>query len=130
MFGKLALEPVEHCGGRHVKYIIAVIKPFKLDEVREALSGVGVAGMTVIAGELQQEIIPFDQADRATVLDDRYDKGVGLRLEPRVHLVTEGFEAGRGGPFGNGLDRRHTAENSLLPSDNAPAGFAEGLSWG
>ena len=30
-----------------VKYIIAVIKPFKLDEVREALAGVGVAGMTV-----------------------------------------------------------------------------------
>ncbi|HEU4821350.1 MAG TPA: P-II family nitrogen regulator [Qipengyuania sp.] len=30
-----------------MKYIIAVIKPFKLDEVREALSGMGVAGMTV-----------------------------------------------------------------------------------
>ncbi|MBL8656804.1 MAG: P-II family nitrogen regulator [Altererythrobacter sp.] len=30
-----------------MKYIIAVIKPFKLDEVREALSGVGVTGMTV-----------------------------------------------------------------------------------
>ena len=34
-------------GDADVKYIIAVIKPFKLDEVREALSGVGVAGMTV-----------------------------------------------------------------------------------
>ncbi|MCA0910297.1 P-II family nitrogen regulator [Qipengyuania gaetbuli] len=30
-----------------MKYIIAVIKPFKLDEVREALGGIGVAGMTV-----------------------------------------------------------------------------------
>jgi nitrogen regulatory protein P-II 2 len=30
-----------------VKYIIAVIKPFKLDEVREALGSIGVAGMTV-----------------------------------------------------------------------------------
>jgi nitrogen regulatory protein P-II 2 len=30
-----------------MKYIIAVIKPFKLDEVREALTGIGVAGMTV-----------------------------------------------------------------------------------
>jgi nitrogen regulatory protein P-II 2 len=27
--------------------IIAVIKPFKLDEVREALTGIGVHGMTV-----------------------------------------------------------------------------------
>lgn len=33
--------------GAAVKYIIAIIKPFKLDEVREALSAVGVAGMTV-----------------------------------------------------------------------------------
>jgi len=30
-----------------VKLVIAIIKPFKLDEVREALTGVGVAGMTV-----------------------------------------------------------------------------------
>ncbi|WP_019834279.1 P-II family nitrogen regulator [Sphingomonas sp. PR090111-T3T-6A] len=30
-----------------MKLIIAVIKPFKLDEVREALSAIGVAGMTV-----------------------------------------------------------------------------------
>jgi nitrogen regulatory protein P-II 2 len=30
-----------------VKMVSAVIKPFKLDEVREALSGVGVQGITV-----------------------------------------------------------------------------------
>ncbi|MXO65517.1 P-II family nitrogen regulator [Altericroceibacterium endophyticum] len=30
-----------------MKFIIAIIKPFKLDEVREALSGIGIAGMTV-----------------------------------------------------------------------------------
>jgi len=30
-----------------VKFIIAIIKPFKLDEVREALAEIGVAGMTV-----------------------------------------------------------------------------------
>ena len=30
-----------------MKIVIAVIKPFKLDEVREALAGIGVAGMTV-----------------------------------------------------------------------------------
>ncbi|WP_066798253.1 P-II family nitrogen regulator [Sphingomonas soli] len=30
-----------------MKLIIAIIKPFKLDEVREALMGVGIAGMTV-----------------------------------------------------------------------------------
>ncbi|WP_174298754.1 P-II family nitrogen regulator [Sphingomonas bacterium] len=30
-----------------MKYVMAVIKPFKLDEVREALTAIGVAGMTV-----------------------------------------------------------------------------------
>lgn len=30
-----------------MKLIMAIIKPFKLDDVREALSSIGVAGMTV-----------------------------------------------------------------------------------
>jgi nitrogen regulatory protein P-II 2 len=30
-----------------LKFIIAIIKPFKLDDVREALSELGVSGMTV-----------------------------------------------------------------------------------
>jgi nitrogen regulatory protein P-II 1 len=30
-----------------MKLVVAVIKPFKLEEVKEALSGVGIAGMTV-----------------------------------------------------------------------------------
>lgn len=30
-----------------MKLIIAIIKPFKLDDIRDALEGVGIAGMTV-----------------------------------------------------------------------------------
>lgn len=30
-----------------MKWIVAIIKPFKLDDVREALTGVGVSGITV-----------------------------------------------------------------------------------
>ena len=30
-----------------MKLVIAIIKPFKLDEVREALTGAGIQGMTV-----------------------------------------------------------------------------------
>ncbi len=30
-----------------MKQIIAIIKPFKLDEVRDALNGIGIQGMTV-----------------------------------------------------------------------------------
>jgi nitrogen regulatory protein P-II 1 len=33
--------------GTHVKLIIAAIKPFKLEEVREALTSIGVRGMMV-----------------------------------------------------------------------------------
>lgn len=33
--------------GATMKLISAIIKPFKLDEVREALSGIGVQGITV-----------------------------------------------------------------------------------
>jgi nitrogen regulatory protein P-II 2 len=30
-----------------MKFIIAIIKPFKLDEVREALTALGISGMTI-----------------------------------------------------------------------------------
>jgi nitrogen regulatory protein P-II 2 len=43
----LATQHPDNRKGARVKLVIAIIKPFKLDEVREALSGVGVAGMTV-----------------------------------------------------------------------------------
>jgi nitrogen regulatory protein P-II 2 len=34
-------------GGRQMKLVTAIIKPFKLDDVRDALSTVGVRGITV-----------------------------------------------------------------------------------
>jgi nitrogen regulatory protein P-II 1 len=37
----------DHDEERDVKLIIAAIKPFKLEEVREALTGIGVRGMMV-----------------------------------------------------------------------------------
>src|SRR5205085_4280049 len=37
----------EAAKGGGMKLIIAIIKPFKLDEVRDALSAIGVQGMTV-----------------------------------------------------------------------------------
>src|SRR3546814_6571810 len=36
-----------HNRGARMKLITAIIKPFKLDDVREALTDLGVAGMTV-----------------------------------------------------------------------------------
>ena len=45
-FHRPAVTPVSR-QGFEMKFIIAIIKPFKLDEVREALGAIGVAGMTV-----------------------------------------------------------------------------------
>ncbi len=61
VFGKASANPcvVPHVGamawavrgieeqGRDMKLIIAIIKPFKLDDVREALTPLGVQGLTV-----------------------------------------------------------------------------------
>src|ERR1700681_5030411 len=42
-----AAQPEIRPKGIRMKFITAIIKPFKLDEVREALSALGVQGMTV-----------------------------------------------------------------------------------
>jgi nitrogen regulatory protein P-II 2 len=34
-------------GGTGMKLVIAIIKPFKLEDVRDALTGLGISGMTV-----------------------------------------------------------------------------------
>ena len=39
--------PTNQCSGAPVKKIEAIIKPFKLDEVKEALHELGVLGLTV-----------------------------------------------------------------------------------
>ena len=41
------MGPCEAKGENTVKYIVAAIKPFKLEEVREALTSIGVRGMMV-----------------------------------------------------------------------------------
>jgi len=40
------MQQIDQLGGK-MKLVIAIIKPFKLDEVREALTTLGVTGMTV-----------------------------------------------------------------------------------
>ena len=38
---------VRHHGARLMKIVMAIIKPFKLEEVRDALTAIGVHGLTV-----------------------------------------------------------------------------------
>jgi nitrogen regulatory protein P-II 2 len=42
-----ATQQSDNPGGRSMKLVTAIIKPFKLDEVRDALAGIGAQGMTV-----------------------------------------------------------------------------------
>jgi len=51
-----------------MKMVTAIIKPFKLDEVREALSEVGVQGITVteVKGFGRQRANPSSTAARST----------------------------------------------------------------
>jgi nitrogen regulatory protein P-II 2 len=41
------MNPVNAFLEKNMKYVTAIIKPFKLDEVREALYDIGIQGMTV-----------------------------------------------------------------------------------
>jgi nitrogen regulatory protein P-II 2 len=45
--GSAATVSFEQPGVQTMKMVTAIVKPFKLDEVREALSGIGVQGVTV-----------------------------------------------------------------------------------
>ena len=72
-----------------MKLITAVIKPFKLDEVREALLSIGVTGLTVTdvkgygrqkghtelyrGSEYEVDLLPKTKIDIA-VSDDKYDE--------------------------------------------------------
>src|SRR5512136_493347 len=40
-------QSVNKCEDLTMKFVTAIVKPFKLDDVREALSDVGVSGITV-----------------------------------------------------------------------------------
>ncbi|MGJ8537677.1 MAG: P-II family nitrogen regulator [Parasphingopyxis sp.] len=73
-----------------MKLIIAIIKPFKLDEVREALSDVGVQGMTAIEvkgfGRQKGQTEVYRGAEYATnmVPKIRIETVVSDDLAPRV----------------------------------------------
>ena len=60
-----------------MKLVTAIIKPFKLDEVREALSGMGVQGITVteVKGFGRQKVHHvFRAAVQLGVADDLVDQ--------------------------------------------------------
>lgn len=89
-----------------MKVVIAVIKPFKLDDVKEALEGVGVQGMTVTdargfgrqkghtevyrGAEYQVDFVPKTRVELA-VDDDQVDEVVkAIVTSARTDAIGDG----------------------------------------
>jgi nitrogen regulatory protein P-II 1 len=65
-----------------MKKVEAIIKPFKLDEVKEALSSIGVQGLTVseVKGKMKLGIVVSDElVAQAVETIERAARTVGLR---------------------------------------------------
>ncbi|MEE9257461.1 MAG: P-II family nitrogen regulator [bacterium] len=63
--------------------VVAVIKPFKLDEVKEALGGIGVAGMTIT------EVKGFGRQKGHTELYRGSEYVVDFLPKIRIEILTE-----------------------------------------
>lgn len=66
-----------------MKKVVAVIKPFKLDDVKEALSGIGVAGMTIT------EVKGFGRQKGHTELYRGSEYVVDFLPKIRIEILTE-----------------------------------------
>jgi nitrogen regulatory protein P-II 1 len=71
----------------HMKKIEAVIKPFKLDEVKEALNGVGVQGMTIT------EVRGFGRQKGHTELYRGAEYKVDFLPKVKIEIVVEDGQA-------------------------------------
>jgi nitrogen regulatory protein PII len=98
-----------------MKLITAVIKPFKLDEVKDALKGIGVAGMTVTevrgfgrqgghtetyrGAEYQIDFVP--KVSLSVVVDD----GVADQVVDTIAAAANSGKIGDGKIWVTGVDR-------------------------
>ncbi len=89
-----------------MKLIVAIIKPFKLDEVRDALAGLGVQGMTVseVKGfgrqKGQTEIYRGAEYSTNMVPKIKVEVAVSSDLAPRVVEAIQ--QAANSGAIGDG----------------------------
>ncbi|MGH9225510.1 MAG: P-II family nitrogen regulator [Acidimicrobiales bacterium] len=72
-----------------MKLVVAIIKPFKLDEVKEALRGVGIQGMTV------SEVRGFGRQRGHTEVYRGAEYTVDFVPKVRVEVITDDADAGR-----------------------------------
>jgi nitrogen regulatory protein P-II 2 len=80
---------VAACREETMKLIIAIIKPFKLDDVREALGRVGVQGMTVT------EAKGYGRQKGHTEIYRGAEYTVNFLPKVRIEIVVDGAQANR-----------------------------------
>jgi nitrogen regulatory protein P-II 2 len=80
---------VVHAQVEEMKLVVAVIKPFKLDDVREALSAAGAQGMTVT------EVKGFGRQKGQTEIYRGAEYTTNMVPKVKIELVVEDGQAAR-----------------------------------
>ena len=89
-----------------MKLVVAIIKPFKLDEVREALAGVGVQGMTVTEvkgfGRQKGQTEIYRGAEYSTSMVPKIKVEVACASAPMPRVVEAIQQSANTGAIGDG----------------------------
>ena len=89
-----------------MKLIIAIIKPFKLDEVREALSAAGVEGMTVTEvkgyGRQKGQTEIYRGAEYTTNMVPKIKLEIAVASDRAARVVEAVQQAAHTGSIGDG----------------------------
>ncbi|WP_164115180.1 P-II family nitrogen regulator [Sphingorhabdus sp. Alg239-R122] len=89
-----------------MKYIIAIIKPFRLDDVRDALTGLGVAGMTISEvkgfGRQKGQTETYRGAEYATNMVPKVKIEVAASDELAPQIIETVTSAAHSGAIGDG----------------------------
>ena len=92
-----------------MKLIIAIIKPFKLEEVRDALSGIGVQGMTVSEvkgfGRQKGQTEMYRGREITLNLLRKVQLQIAVNdafVEPTINAIIKGGRTGDQGQIGDG----------------------------
>ena len=89
-----------------MKMVVAVIKPFKLDEVREALTKLGVTGMTVMEakgfGRQKGQTEIYRGAEYAVSFLPKVKLEVVVSTDQATQVVEAIQQAGQTGSIGDG----------------------------
>jgi nitrogen regulatory protein P-II 2 len=100
-----------------MKLVIAIIKPFKLDEVRDALTGIGVHGMTVSEvkgyGRQKGHTEIYRGAEYAVNFLPKLKIEVGVPDDMESKVVSAIVSSAKTGQIGDGKIFVHDMKNAV-----------------